>query len=269
MKYFSTVFVTAAFGYRVFSDLDGFLANQDPEWNSKSTFARWTLLKIESDAFLDSYFTGENLVMEPKNKEKFKSIGNRLKNYFTDIRNDQLKARGRCTKKVEAKMSRVRRSFEVSSNPQTDFYNIFEQHATWIREEIYQSCPALAFRLLKRLDRLRLIYSWHYCHKVSFEIDFCTNWILPNQPHPRNDGVMNALIGRSVKYESLIGAKCTKSSDCRNGEECINGKCTENGTRANSCINSAQCDVLEICENNACIVPDFSNLIGRPTAFVM
>ena len=80
---------------------------------------------------------------------------------------------------------------------------------------------------------------------------------------------MNALIGRAITYESQIYSKCKKSSDCKNGEDCINGKCTENGTRANACVNSAQCDVLEICENNACVLPDFTNLVGRPTAFGM
>jgi len=103
--------------------------------------------------------------------------------------------------------------YEVHDNPQQAMYQLFYQHAEWIRNEIFTSdkskCKNHALRLFKRLDRYQQYWAWQFCSKIDATPQFC-DWAYfkkngETKGHPRQGTYVSDKFGRDVntKYHAI------------------------------------------------------------------
>lgn len=281
--------LSTVFSQRYFSDVDGFLSENNAAWNQKNGLMRWTDLKEATRVFIDAYFAGNDTVEEARNPRGALFAAKMLQHRLSDIRDDQLKARMRCeNKNAKKRRSRASSDFNLTFKVTDDFRKLFENYAEWTREEIHENCPKIAYQMLKRLDRVRVMTSWQYCKKVSSASPMCDNHSSPNSP--KDSYVFQNLLGRFVPYPSTVKDTCTGVIQCPVGTECKHGKCLDNKTKninpicvrdsdcedgafcqsgtcsTAECTDSTDCLVLEICDSGKCVTPVFTGLLGRPSA---
>ena len=68
------------------------------------------------------------------------------------------------------------KTHELKGNPKQDFWAVSWGHATYIRETMLQNegCnQEHAMKMLRRIDRLRLLIEWQYCDKVDPDYEQC------------------------------------------------------------------------------------------------
>jgi len=99
------------------------------------------------------------------------------------------------------------------NNPQQALYQLFYQHAEWIRNEIFTSdkskCKNHALRMFKRLDRYQQYWAWQFCSKIDATPQFC-DWAYfkkngETKGHPRKGTYVSDKFGRDVntKYHAI------------------------------------------------------------------
>ena len=137
---------------------------------------------------------------------------NRFNNWFSRIQNRLVRNVNDCMdlSGTELEVARKRRSrddrtifqtHELKGNSKQDFWAVMWGHASYIRETLLsnENCDdAKAMKLMRRIDRLRLIVDWQYCDKVDPDGANCYwvykyNWDAPakgiskgdDRPHPR------------------------------------------------------------------------------------
>ena len=80
---------------------------------------------------------------------------------------------------------------ELKGNPKQDFWAIMWGHATYVRETMLsnEECnQERAMRFLRRIDRLRLIVEWQYCHQVDPEYQQC-KWVYKYNYNVASQGI--------------------------------------------------------------------------------
>ena len=189
-------------GDRHFSDnLNGFLEN-NLEWfgaNSPKNFMND--LKIVTPLVFNNYFGGGS-----RHATKFNS-------WFGQIQRSLVRNVNRCMDLSGTKLEVARKrragsdrsifsTHQLIGSAKKDFWAIFWGHATYVRETMLsnEKCnQRTAMRIMRRVDRMRLLVEWQYCDKVDPDYEQCSKihkWNYSNasqgiqkgddRPNPRN-----------------------------------------------------------------------------------
>merc|ERR1712050_297478 len=210
MKLFSAaILATGALADdRTFADKPEFFTAITENWTPKWSETKFSTIEENTKIYFDTYVDADN--------KRAQKVAGKMSAFLQGTRNGAKKIAKKCNP-----AGRRRRNAEgdearyvvPADNPQRALWQLFGQHAEWVRNEIYTSdkrnCKGHAMRLFKRLDRYQEIWAWQFCSKISTAPQFCS-WAYFNKNggtkiHPRQTPYLNKKYGRDtdVKYTTV------------------------------------------------------------------
>jgi len=224
------------------------------KWNEASSTRVLDEIRTGSDKFISLHF---------KDNEEATKYGDKLDQMFTKTQENMMKASARCRSRANRQVytSRRRREAEergVWALPEagfkTDSYQLFFTYARWIRNELYLSCPKMdsGKRMLKRMDRFRLLTVYKYCDLVDNTIDLCQYSPYAENgekmEHPRK--WMNEKFGKNFE-PTFQGYSCGEQSQ---GETHLSMECPDQYHIEIKAANHGRWS-MSTCTNNGAQVP--------------
>jgi len=171
---------------RVYSDNPAFINKEVPEWWNKWPKVPADKAQEIRDA-TNVYF--DTFVPTATSNRHQLRVADIMKRHLlkTMNMNEKIAEKARCGGNSRKRRD-VDRGFELNVNQGSKqaIEDLFWQYANWSRNELQAGCPEHAQRMLKRLDRLRLIWLWQTCNKEIDPTGPHCSWISETNPRFSN-----------------------------------------------------------------------------------
>merc|ERR1712046_257715 len=218
MTLFSAAFLAsgALASDRTFADKPDFMLAVSEGWNPTWAANEIRMIEDNTALYFDTYVPSDN--------NKGQRVAKIMAEFLAGTRVGAKKLSQKCNdgrRKRSVNDDDTRYNVPVN-NPQHAMFQLFYQHAEWVRNEIFTSdkrnCKKQALRLFKRLDRHQQYWAWQFCSKIDATPQFC-EWAYSKKNgetkgHPRKGTYVSDKYGRDVDTAyTAVGCKHARDGD--------------------------------------------------------